>query len=188
MPCPRRWRWPRRRPGVELRYNTSVDRIVLEHGTDGRVKGVHVEGSDEFIEADAVVCNPDLPVAYRTLASRSSRAPRRPPRRVFAVVHRVARRRSLPNRRRRRAPQHPLRTPVARRVPRHPPRRHAHARPVDPRHRSVDRRAHDGARRLLDAVRARAGAQPRRPRRLDGRTVAGARPTRGQGRRARLRR
>ena len=61
--------------GVELRYNTVVDRVALEHGTDGRVKGVHLEGSDEFIEADAVVCNPDLPVAYRTLLP-GLRAPR----------------------------------------------------------------------------------------------------------------
>jgi phytoene desaturase len=53
--------------GVEFRYHAAVDRIVLEHGSTGRVKGVSVEGSDEFIAADAVVCNPDLPVAYRTL-------------------------------------------------------------------------------------------------------------------------
>jgi phytoene desaturase len=31
------------------------------------VKGVRIEGADELVEADAVVCNPDLPVAYRTL-------------------------------------------------------------------------------------------------------------------------
>jgi phytoene desaturase len=61
--------------GVEFRYDTSVDRIVLEHGTDGRVKGVSVDGTDEFIEGDAIVANPDLPVAYRTLLP-GLRAPR----------------------------------------------------------------------------------------------------------------
>lgn len=57
--------------GVELRYGVDVDRIVLADGSRGRVRGVHVSerspGGAEFIEADAVVCNPDLPVAYRTL-------------------------------------------------------------------------------------------------------------------------
>ena len=56
--------------GVELRYETTVDRIELAEGSRGRVRGVHVlgpGGAAERIEADAVVCNPDLPVAYRTL-------------------------------------------------------------------------------------------------------------------------
>ena len=55
--------------GGELRYGVSVDRIVLAEGTSGRVRGVHASsgGGTEFIPADAVVCNPDLPVAYRTL-------------------------------------------------------------------------------------------------------------------------
>jgi phytoene desaturase len=56
--------------GGEFRYGVDVDRIVLAEGTSGRVRGVHVTGPDgsrELIEADAVVCNPDLPVAYRTL-------------------------------------------------------------------------------------------------------------------------
>lgn len=61
--------------GVEFRYNTTIERIVLQHGTNGAVRGVHVEGSDELIDADAVVCNPDLPVAYRTLVPGLS-APR----------------------------------------------------------------------------------------------------------------
>jgi phytoene desaturase len=52
--------------GVEFRYDTAVERILLAGGTSGRVKGVRtVDG--EVITADAVVCNPDLPVAYRTL-------------------------------------------------------------------------------------------------------------------------
>ncbi|HEU5085365.1 MAG TPA: phytoene desaturase family protein [Acidimicrobiales bacterium] len=56
--------------GVELRYGVDVDRIVLAEGTRGRVRGVHVSdgtGGGELLEADAVVCNADLPVAYRTL-------------------------------------------------------------------------------------------------------------------------
>jgi phytoene desaturase len=52
--------------GVEQRYGTSVDRILLAEGTSGRVRGVRT-AEGEVIEADAVVCNPDLPVAYRTL-------------------------------------------------------------------------------------------------------------------------
>jgi phytoene desaturase len=52
--------------GVELRYDTPVDRILLAEGTSGRVLGVRTTDG-ETIGADAVVCNPDLPVAYRTL-------------------------------------------------------------------------------------------------------------------------
>lgn len=53
--------------GVELRYGAAVDRILLAHGDAGRVRGVRLAGSDEVVGADAVVCNADLPVAYRTL-------------------------------------------------------------------------------------------------------------------------
>jgi phytoene desaturase len=52
--------------GAELRYDTAVDRVLLAEGTSGRVRGVRT-ASGEVIAADAVVCNPDLPVAYRTL-------------------------------------------------------------------------------------------------------------------------
>jgi phytoene desaturase len=52
--------------GVEQRYGTTIDRIVLAEGTSGRVRGVRT-ADGELIEADVVVCNPDLPVAYRTL-------------------------------------------------------------------------------------------------------------------------
>lgn len=52
--------------GASFRYNATAERIVLEHGTEGRVRGVRLDGG-ELIEADSVVCNPDLPVAYRTL-------------------------------------------------------------------------------------------------------------------------
>jgi phytoene desaturase len=52
--------------GAQFRYGTPVDRIVLAHGTDGPVRGVRLSGG-ELVPADAVVVNPDLPVAYRTL-------------------------------------------------------------------------------------------------------------------------
>ena len=49
--------------GVTFRYNTSVSRVLVEHG-----RAVGVETSDgERIRADVVVLNPDLPVAYREL-------------------------------------------------------------------------------------------------------------------------
>jgi phytoene desaturase len=50
--------------GVQIRYETPVTRI-LRTGS-GAVSGVELGGSDR-LEADAVVCNLDLPVAYRTL-------------------------------------------------------------------------------------------------------------------------
>jgi phytoene desaturase len=52
--------------GVELRMRTAVDRVLLAAGTSGAVRGVRT-ADGEVIAADAVVCNPDLPVAYRTL-------------------------------------------------------------------------------------------------------------------------
>lgn len=52
--------------GVEFRYDTPVERILLAGGTSGRVTGLRTTDG-EVISADAVVCNPDLPVAYRTL-------------------------------------------------------------------------------------------------------------------------
>lgn len=50
--------------GAELRYDMDVTRIL--RGGDGAVTGVEIGGSDR-VPADAVVCNADLPVAYRTL-------------------------------------------------------------------------------------------------------------------------
>lgn len=50
--------------GASMRYSTPVTRI-LRRG-DGSVSGVELAGSDRLV-ADAVVCNVDLPVAYRTL-------------------------------------------------------------------------------------------------------------------------
>jgi phytoene desaturase len=50
--------------GVTIRYDAPVTRIL--RAGDGSVAGVEIAG-DERIAADVVVCNPDLPVAYRTL-------------------------------------------------------------------------------------------------------------------------
>ena len=52
--------------GVEFRYDSPVERIVLAHGTSGPVRGVRLRGG-EMLAADVVVANPDLPVVYRTL-------------------------------------------------------------------------------------------------------------------------
>ncbi len=52
--------------GVRFRYSTPVERVVLERDTSGPVRGVRM-ASGEKLDADAVVCNLDLPVAYRTL-------------------------------------------------------------------------------------------------------------------------
>jgi phytoene desaturase len=54
--------------GATIRYDAPVTRILRDGS--GRVSGVEVgttAGDGERIMADAVVCNPDLPVAYRTL-------------------------------------------------------------------------------------------------------------------------
>jgi phytoene desaturase len=52
--------------GVTLRYDAPVARILRAQGSTGAVTGVElVDG--ERLAADVVVCNPDLPVAYRTL-------------------------------------------------------------------------------------------------------------------------
>lgn len=52
--------------GADIRYSAPVEQILLEGPTSGPVRGVRlVDGS--VLSADAVVCNPDLPVAYRLL-------------------------------------------------------------------------------------------------------------------------
>jgi phytoene desaturase len=53
--------------GVRFRYDSPVTQIARD--STGRVTGVEIGdgSSSEFVAADAVVCNPDLPVAYRTL-------------------------------------------------------------------------------------------------------------------------
>jgi phytoene desaturase len=50
--------------GANIRYDTPVTRIL--RGGDNAVTGVELGGSVRLV-ADAVVCNADLPVAYRTL-------------------------------------------------------------------------------------------------------------------------
>jgi phytoene desaturase len=52
--------------GGEIRYGTGVRRILRESGSRGKVLGVELD-TGERINADAVVVNPDLPVAYREL-------------------------------------------------------------------------------------------------------------------------
>ena len=50
--------------GATFRYGVTVDRV--EQASDGRATGVRLEDG-EVVAADAVVLNPDLPVAYRQL-------------------------------------------------------------------------------------------------------------------------
>jgi len=52
--------------GVEMRWNAPVERILLERGDGGPVRGVRLIGG-EVVPADAVVCTTDLSVAYREL-------------------------------------------------------------------------------------------------------------------------
>jgi phytoene desaturase len=52
--------------GAQFHFGAHVDRVVLRHGTHGAVRGVRL-ADGEFVAGDAVVCNADLPVAYRTL-------------------------------------------------------------------------------------------------------------------------
>ena len=61
--------------GVDIRLDTPVTSIT--RAADGSVTGVVVDG-DRHIAADAVVCNADLPVAYRELLDlEAPRAARR---------------------------------------------------------------------------------------------------------------
>ncbi len=62
--------------GVDIRYSSPVSSIVRT--PNGAVRGVRVGTGDdaEELAADAVVCNPDLPVAYRTLLGDDVPAPR----------------------------------------------------------------------------------------------------------------
>jgi phytoene desaturase len=52
--------------GAQFRYGTRVASILLADGSSGAVQGVRLEDGT-VLRADVVVCNPDLPVAYRTL-------------------------------------------------------------------------------------------------------------------------
>ncbi len=53
--------------GVAIRYSSTVSQVV--RFADGSVRGVRIGSGDdaEMVTADVVVCNPDLPVAYREL-------------------------------------------------------------------------------------------------------------------------
>ena len=90
----------RRGAGVEFRYGAPVERILLADGTTRAGRGVRL-ADGEVVAADAVVCNPDLPVAYRTLlpgtraAARGAARPttrRRPSSGTSGVAGRAARR------------------------------------------------------------------------------------------------
>jgi phytoene desaturase len=61
--------------GVEFRYGTRVERILLDHGTHGAVNGLRISGG-EVIRARRIICTADLPVAYRTMLP-GIEAPRR---------------------------------------------------------------------------------------------------------------
>ena len=52
--------------GVQFRYSTRVERIVLRNGTSGNVVGVRLADGTS-IDTKRVVCTADLPVAYRTM-------------------------------------------------------------------------------------------------------------------------
>jgi phytoene desaturase len=83
--------------GASFRYRTRVDRILLAEGTSGRVTGVRLDDG-EVVPADAVVANPDLPFAYRTLlpGTPMPRAARRGDFSPSAVVWHVGVRGDLP--------------------------------------------------------------------------------------------
>ena len=52
--------------GATFRYGADAERILRRPGAGGAVRGVRL-ADGEVVTADAVVANPDLPVAYRTL-------------------------------------------------------------------------------------------------------------------------
>lgn len=57
--------------GATFRYGETVEQVIF--GADGVATGVRADG--EVVRADAVILNPDLPVAYRTLLP-ATRMPR----------------------------------------------------------------------------------------------------------------
>ena len=85
------------RAGVRFRYGSAVERIELAEGSRGAVRGVRLDGG-ERLAAEAVVCNPDLPVAYRTLLGGMTppRVVRRGHYSPSAVVWHVGARGALP--------------------------------------------------------------------------------------------
>ncbi len=88
-----------RRGGAEIRYGADVERIVTTRPDGGPVTGVRL-ADGEFVVADAVVCNADMPDAYARLlpqvtAPRAVRHGRYSP---SAVVWHVGARGALPDR------------------------------------------------------------------------------------------
>jgi phytoene desaturase len=83
--------------GATLRYGCRVERILLADGATGPVRGVRLEDG-EVLAASAVVANPDLPVAYRTLLPglRAPRATRTGTYSPSAIVWHVGVRGELP--------------------------------------------------------------------------------------------
>ncbi|HZH03100.1 MAG TPA: phytoene desaturase family protein [Myxococcaceae bacterium] len=57
--------------GVRIHYRSSVAKVVVAHG---RAEGVQL-ASGEVVQADAVLCNADLPWAYRNLLGPGEGAP-----------------------------------------------------------------------------------------------------------------
>ena len=86
------------RAGATFRYATRADRVLLREGTTGAVTGVRL-ADGEVLDADAVVANPDLPVAYRSLLPGLPvpRAARRGHYSPSALVWHVGVRGSLPS-------------------------------------------------------------------------------------------
>ena len=132
--------WPRRSRRPASRSATTRPSPGSCASANGPVVGVEIGASRACIDADAVVCNPDLPVAYRELLRRRRGAAGGPQRQVLAALPAVGRRREGPAARRCRPPQHPLRPRLGRGVQGAHRRRRAHARPVDPRDAALARR------------------------------------------------
>ncbi len=83
--------------GATFEYGCTVERVTRTFGTSGPVTGVRLAPGDT-VRADAVVLNPDLPVAYRTLLPevRPPRAARRGSYSPSCVVWLVGARGTLP--------------------------------------------------------------------------------------------
>ena len=138
--------------GVTFRYGTTVQRV--EH--DGRRASGVITTDGERIEADVVVLNPDLPVAYRDLLGVepwSVRRLRHSP--SCAVLHVGLHGAVQPHR----PPQHPLRAILEPRVPRGDRRGTADERSQPARHQPLARRPEPGPRGPRVVLRA----VPRRP-------------------------
>ena len=152
--------------GVDIRYASPVTRILRTPG--GAVTGVEIDAS-ERLDADAVVCNVDLPVAYRELlpgidAPRAARKGKYSPSCLLWVAGVRG-----PAAGGREPPQHPLRRGLGRLVQGADRRRRPHARPVDPRHAAQPRRPLARTRGPLEHLRPRAHAEPQRHDRLEPR-------------------